>query len=69
MFFKVSDRVTFLAWDFWITVVKEIPQNVETRLSLASLLCDCGRQNEAIALLVPPDSGMSRTLLRFATLI
>lgn len=37
-------------------VIKDMPQNVETRLSLASLLCDSGRQNEAISLLVPPDS-------------
>ena len=47
-------------------MIKEMPQNVETRLSLASLLCGCGRQNDAVALLVPPDSGILRALLSFA---
>lgn len=55
----------FFSWGFWLTVIKEMPQNVDTRLKLASLLCDTGKQTDAIALLIPPDSGMLRTLFKF----
>ncbi|KAH8961754.1 hypothetical protein BDL97_05G064600 [Sphagnum fallax] len=37
-------------------VVNEMPQNVEARLTLVSLLCDLNQSEEAIALLAPPES-------------
>jgi len=59
--FEASECMMLLAWVFGLTVIKEMPQNVDTRLKLASLLCDSGKLNDAIALLIPPDSGSLRT--------
>ena len=37
--------------------MKEMPHNVDARLTLASLLFNGDRHDDAIALLSPPDSG------------
>jgi hypothetical protein len=47
----------------WGTVVNEMPQNVEARLTLVSLLCDLNQSEEAIALLAPPESGQLHNCL------